>query len=133
MTVGGELYINRIETDVKLFSSRVDINSMTSVIKNHVAFLHLLSKSRKDQFTTLIKYMDKEQMKAVWELLVNIRFGNIDVDEEDKKKLHRKRKVIRKLTAKSSSQRDRRELMQKEACLVKYMINLAIPHVNSAD
>ncbi|MDA8041178.1 MAG: hypothetical protein MPJ22_01980 [Pirellulales bacterium] len=71
-------------------------------MKTQLAFLELLATSERKQARALISTMTKSQLNAICEVLINIRFGNIAVNEKDIKKLQRKKNVIRQLTSKTT-------------------------------
>ena len=91
---------------------------MGGFVKAQLPFLQLLASSTKAQATALLNTMTKGQMSAICEVLINIRYGNIPVSGKDKKKLHRKRELIRKLSTKTTTQKVRRHLIKKEAPLI---------------
>ena len=91
---------------------------MGDLTKTHLAFLQVLASSSKHQTMALLKSMTKGQMNAICEILINIRYGNIPLSDKDKKRLHRKRDLIRQLTTKTTTQKARRTLLEKEATLI---------------
>ena len=91
---------------------------MGDLTKTHLAFLQVLASSSKHQAMALLKSMTKGQMNAVCEILINIRYGNIPLSDKDKKRLHCKRDFIRQLTTKTTTQKVRRTLLEKEATLI---------------
>ena len=95
---------------------------MGDLMKTHLAFLQVLASSLKNQTTTLLKSMTKGQMNAICEILINIRYGNIPLSDKDKKRLHRKRDLIRELTTKTTTQKVRRTIIQKEGTLIVSML-----------
>lgn len=104
---------------------------MSSVVKAQSAFLELLATSSKQQATALIKSMNKDQIKTICELLINVRYGNIPLTNKDKKKLSRKRNIIRELTSKTTTQKVRKQVIEREANLVIVIIKVILPHIKS--
>ena len=91
---------------------------MGDLTKTHLDFLQVLASSSKHQAMALLKSMTKGQTNAICEILINIRYGNIPLSDKDKKRLHRKRDFIRQLTTKTTTQKVRRTLLEKEATLI---------------
>ena len=70
------------------------------------------------QARALISTMTKSQLNAICEVLINIRFGNIMINEKDKKKLQRKKNAIVQLTSKTTGANVRKTLIEKEVALI---------------
>ena len=104
---------------------------MGDLTKTHLAFLQVLASSSKHQTTTLLKSMTKGQMNAICEILINIRYGNIPLSDKDKKRLHCKRDLIRQLTTKTTTQKVRRNRIQKEATLIVSILRTHIDFLKS--
>ena len=100
-------------------------------VKIQQAFIEVLAKSSKNQASALIETIDKQQMNAICEILLNLQFGNIPLSDTDKKKLQRKRAVIRKLTAKRSTSTLKKALLKKEIPLIIFVSKLTLPHIKS--
>ena len=66
--------------------------------------------------------MTKSQLNAICEVLINIRFGNIPVNEKDIKKLQRKKNAIVQLTSKTTAANIRKTLIEKEVALILMII-----------
>ena len=73
---------------------------MGLLVKTQLAFLELLATGERKQAQALISTMTKSQLNAICEVLINIQFGNISVNEKDIKKLQRKKNAIVQLTRK---------------------------------
>ena len=58
--------------------------------------------------------MTKSQLNAICEVLINIQFGNIPVNEKDIKKLQRKKNAIVQLTSKTTGANIRKTLIEKD-------------------
>ena len=76
---------------------------MSLLVKTQLAFLELLATSERKQAWALISAVTKSQLNAICEVLINIRFGNITINEKDKKKLQRKKNAIVQLTSKTTA------------------------------
>ena len=75
--------------------------------------------------------MTKSQLNAICEVLINIRFGNIPVNEKDIKKLQRKKNVIVQLTSKTTGANVRKTLIEKEVALILMIIKSILPKIKS--
>ena len=96
--------------------------TMGLLVKTQLAFLELLATSKRNQAQALILTMTKPQLNAICEVLINIRFGNITVNDNDKKKLQRKKNAIVQLTSKTTGANIRKALMEKEVALILMII-----------
>ena len=75
--------------------------------------------------------MTKSQLNAICEVLINIQFGNIPVNEKDIKKLQRKKNVIVQLTSKTTGANIRKTLIEKEVVLILMIIKSILPKIKS--
>ena len=91
---------------------------MGGSVKTHLPFLEVLASSSKQQAIALLNTMSKEQMNVICEVIINIRYGNIPMSDKDKKRLHHKRDFIRQITTKTTTQKVRRQLIEKESLLL---------------
>ena len=75
--------------------------------------------------------MTKSQLNAICEVLINILFGNIPVNEKDIKKLQRKKNVIIQLTSKTTGANVRKTLVEKEVALILMIIKSILSEIKS--
>ena len=75
--------------------------------------------------------MTKSQLNAICEVLINTRFGNITINEKDKKKLQRKKNVIVQLTSKTTGANVRKALIVKKVALILTIIKSILPKIKS--
>ena len=75
--------------------------------------------------------MTKSQLNAICEVLVNIQFGNIPVNEKDIKKLQRKKNATVQLTSKTTGANIRKTLIEKEVALILMIIKSILPKIKS--
>ena len=75
--------------------------------------------------------MTKSQLNAICEVLINIQFGNIKINEKDKKKLQRKKNVIVQLTSKTTGPNVRKALIVKEVALILMITKSILPKIKS--
>ena len=104
---------------------------MDLLVKTQLVFLELLATSERKQAWALISTMTKSQLNAICEVLINIRFGNIPVNEKDIKKLQRKKNVIVQLTSKTTGANIRKTLIEKEVALILMIIKSILPKIKS--
>ena len=104
---------------------------MGLLVKTQLPFLELLATSERKQAWALISTMTKSQLNAICEVLINIRFGNITVNEKDKNKLQRKKNVIRQLTSKTTGGNVRKTLIEKKVSLILMIIKSILPKIKS--
>ena len=104
---------------------------MGLLVKTQLAFLELLATSERTQGRALISTMTKSQLNAICEVLINIRFGNIPVNEKDIKKLQRKKNAIVQLTSKTTGANIRKTLIEKEVALILMIIKSILPKIKS--
>ena len=100
-------------------------------MKTQLAFLELLATSERKQAYALISTMTKSQLNAIFEVLINIRFGNIAINEKDKKKLQKKKYAIVQLTSKTTGANVRKALIEKEVTLILLIIKSIFPKIKS--
>ena len=99
---------------------------MESKVKAHLSLFELLATSAKLQATAIIKTLSRDQMSAICEGILNIRYGNVPLGDADKTKLHQKSSVIRKLTTKTVGLKLRRQLIEKEIPLIIFISKLLL-------
>ena len=104
---------------------------MGLLVKTQLPFLELLATSERKQAWALISTMAKSQLNAICVVLIKIQFGNIAVNEKDKKKLQRKKNVTRQLTSKTTGANIRKILIEKEVALILMIIKSILPKLKS--
>ena len=104
---------------------------MGLLVKTQLPFLELLATSERKQAQALISTMTKSQLNAICEVLINIRLGNIAVNEKDIKKLQRKKNAIVQLTSKTTGANIRKTLIEKEVALILMIIKSILPNIKS--
>ena len=104
---------------------------MGLLLKTQLPFLELLATSKRKQAQALISTMTKSQLNAICEVLINIRFGNVTINEKGKKKLQRKNNAIVQLTSKTTGANVRKTLIEKEVALILMIIKSILPKIKS--
>ena len=103
---------------------------MGLLVKTQLTFLELLATGERKQARALISTMTKSQLNAICEVLINIQFGNIMINEKDKKKLQRKNAIVQ-LTSKTTGANIRKALIEKEVALILMIIKSILPKIKS--
>ena len=75
--------------------------------------------------------MSNQQLNAICEILINIQYGNVPVNDAVKNKLQREKNIIRNLTSKSTGAKLRKTLIEKEVVLIVYVVNLILPQLKT--
>ena len=104
---------------------------MNMSVKTHQAFLQVLATSTRKQALALIKTMNNPQLNAICEILINIQYGNVTVNDVVKKKLQRKKNIIQELTSKSTGAKLRKTLIEKEVGLIVYIVKVILPQLKA--
>ena len=104
---------------------------MGMLVKTQQPFLQLLVTSRRKQASALIQTISNQQMNAICEILINIQYGNVHVNDMAKKKLQRKKNVIQQLTSKSTGAKLRKTLIEKEVVLIVYVVKLILSQLKT--
>ena len=105
--------------------------TMSMLVKTQQAFLQVLGTSTRKQALALIKTMTNQQLNAVCEILINIQYGNVSVNDAVIKKLQRKKNIIWELTSKSTGAKLRKTLIGKEIGLIVYVVKLILPQLKA--
>lgn len=98
---------------------------MSRLLENQVHFLELLRTAKKDQRKSLLKTINKLQLKALSEIAHNVIKGTIVLSSDDKIKLRGYKKILTTLGRKSSTQRDRLSSLQRGSTAVVHLLNVA--------
>ena len=58
-----------------------DVVTMSMLVKTQEPFLQVLATSTRKQALALIKTMNTQQLNAICEILINIQYGNVPVND----------------------------------------------------
>lgn len=105
---------------------------MTTLAKAHLPFFELVATVANKQCKTIMQTLNKGQVNAVCEVLLNVRYGQIQLSEEDKKKVQRKKTLIRLLTTKSTTLKVRRAKIIQHATFIGSLLRLLIDKIKGA-
>lgn len=87
----------------------------SSLIEGNIHFLILSAdagKSSQQQRRALLTTANKQQITCLVEVAFNILYGNIDLTADDKQRLKRYRRQLRRLVSKSTKLVERREILR---------------------
>ena len=99
-------------------------------LDNSKAFLELLAKSKPKRRQQLLATISPEEIKALCEICLNIINGNLPVDEQQYKKLKKKKAVIRILGSKGSVQKKKATINQ-EGGFLGSLAAIALPLITT--
>ena len=99
-------------------------NGKFKVVK-HKDFLSLLTKCKDNkQRSQLIDYANKDELKALSEIMLNVLSGNIKLTPKILKKLKRDRAKIRTLVAKGTSDTRKKKILKQKGGILPIILPL---------
>ncbi len=101
-------------------------------LRDHRAFLQMLSKSTPKYRKTLINGAPPEIMKLLSECALNILKGTITLTKDEKSNLRKHRNQLRQMATPKVSTRTKKKIVQKGGMLqamLKPILKAALPHV----
>jgi hypothetical protein len=99
-----------------------------SLTDEQVAILKILFKAKPELRNALLKHADKDLVCTICECVYNILRGNIPVDENQKKKLTKRKTLLRNIVKKTKSWTGKRKIIQKGG---NFLIPLLLPIIGS--
>lgn len=106
---------------------------MASLVKAHLPYFELLAGVSKKQIKGLMETLNRGQVDAICEVLLNVRYGYLELDEEVKKKVKRKKTFICKLTTKGGALKHRRAALVQQATFFHYLLNELLDTIKKLD
>ena len=101
---------------------------MSNVVQKYWFFINFLLKTKiRNQRRAVIKSADKHQIKALAEIVANTLGGSIPVSPDGRKQLRPFKTVLRKISHKSTSNKDRKHLIFRNLVSVIKLLNLVKP------
>ena len=101
---------------------------MSNVVQKYWFFINFLLKTKiRNQRRAVIKSADKHQIKALAEIVANTLAGSIPVSPAGRKQLRPFKTVLRKISHKSTSNKDRKHLIFRNLVSVIKLLNLVKP------
>ena len=105
---------------------------MTTLAKAHLPFFELIATVASKQCHSIMQSLNKGQVNAICEVLLNVRYGQIQLGEEDKKKLQRRKSLIRLLTTKRTTLKVRRAKIIQHSTFISKVLKLLIEKIKEA-
>ena len=95
---------------------------MSRCVEQNYELLKLLAKTKGKQREAIINASGNDLVKAVCECAYNLLKGNIELTTEQKRKLARKKRHLRDLTANKVSLKKKREIIQQGGNLLTVLL-----------
>lgn len=105
---------------------------MATLAKAHLPFFEVIASGGKQQCKSIMQSLNRGQVNAICEVLLNARYGFIEVGEEVKTKLKRKKSLIMLLTTKSSTLKERRAAITKHCAFIVSVLKELIEKIKQA-
>lgn len=105
---------------------------MTTLAKAHLPFFEVIVDVPKKQCKVIMESLNKHQVNAICEVLLNLRYGQIELSEEDKRKVQRRKTLIRLLTSKSTTLKVRRAAIIKQSTYIANLLRLLVGKIREA-
>ena len=105
---------------------------MNNILKQ-ADFLNFLNKTHNNQQKALLQSLSSQQLAVLCEILLNIVQGAIDINEEQKGYLRRRKTLINRILRRSTPQRQKRFLFMQNVNLVKFITNAIVGMLNKSN
>ena len=106
---------------------------MSARWKSHASFFKLLSVQGSRTLKAVLSTINRQQLKALCEILLNVYAGNIPVTKNILEKLRPYKRNIEILVARDTSFKTKRELLVKKYKLVQLFLKKALRYVQGND
>lgn len=103
------------------------ISKMSEAVVAQMQFLEITSGSDKKQALSLLEVINDKQVKVICEILLNIRYGIIPLNDVEKKMLKRNKTLIMTLTTKGSTLKSRKLTVVKNKVIVWKILKIVLP------
>ena len=101
---------------------------MSKVVQKYWYLIHCLLKTKiSKQRRAIIRSADRDQIKAIAEIIANTLGGSIPVSSAGRKQLRPFKSLLRKISHKSTSGKDRKKLIYKNIVTVIKLLNIVRP------
>ena len=105
---------------------------MTTLAKAHLPFFELVATVAKKQCKSIMQSLSKDQVNAICEVLLNVRWSQIELSEEDKKMFKRRKSLICLLTTKRTALKLRREKIAQYSTFISKVLKILIDKIRAA-
>ena len=102
---------------------------MSERIKKNFALLEFLSTCGPTQMKTIITSSTPEQIKSLVELVANVQFGSISIPENHMSFIKAKKKLIRNITSKQVTYKDRKALLADNTKLLTVILKFSLDEI----
>lgn len=85
-------------------------------------FLQLLARSTSKQRSELLKHAKREELKALFEICLNIIRGNFPIDDKHFKQLKKHRNVLRSLGDRKVTLKRKKQLVSQEGGAIRALV-----------
>lgn len=102
---------------------------MSQRLKDNLTLLELLSSCAKSQIKSLLSTLSVDQVKILTEVLYNIQYATLPIPEDKLTYLQKKKSVIRKITTKGTSNRERKDLIVKNSALISVILKFSLQDI----
>lgn len=99
------------------------------VVKQQIHFLQLFVTSSRKQYTFLIKSIEKPQLIALLEVILNVLRGTFDITPYIKRLLSNYKKIIRQLVNKGVRQKKKLSILIKHSKIFKRIVQIALKQI----
>jgi Zn-dependent oligopeptidase len=97
---------------------------MSRLLEQQDHFFKLLRTTCKLQRQTLLRTIDKSQLKALSEIAHNVIKGSVILSSSDKNRLKKYKKVLSVLGRKSTKRRDKLKVLQSKTTAIVHLLNV---------
>ena len=99
--------------------------------KDHIHFLYFLASCSvtNEQRKAVLSKITPGQIRVLTEIFLNFRYGKIQVSDRDENSLRRKKKVIRKLTTRATTQADRKDIILNNFVLITKLLQTYLEYI----
>lgn len=102
-----------------------------SNLGKHLHFLNLLYNTHLDQQKALLHTSSLLQIAIICEILLNIVNGTIELNDELKKYMNKKKKIIYQLLDKKVSRKRKKNILKRNLPLLKIILQSVIGFINN--
>jgi len=102
---------------------------MSERIRKNMALLELLNTSGPTQMKAIINSCLPEQIKTLVEVVFNVQFGTITIPQKHISYIKNKKALIRSLTAKHTTSKERKALLENNPKLVATILSFSLGEI----
>lgn len=100
---------------------------MSKALKNSEYYLRLLAKSSPRRRKVLLDHVNKEELKSLCEICLNILKGNISLDAKNFRRLKRNRQTIKVLANSKVPIKVKRQVVNQKGGFLGTLASVALP------